>query len=283
MTRIAVLLTVFNRREVTLQGLRTLYKSIDYLGGDYAFDIYMTDDGCSDGTSEAVKKEFSDIHIIKGDGNLYWSGGMCKAWQAAIDSKVDYDFYLWFNDDANLYNDALVTMFNSYELAGTNAIISGAFCDEDGQVSYGGRDRHEHLIIPDGNVSPIFLLNGNLVLISCLIYNKLGTIDNYFKHGYGDWDYGLRAIESKLEVLLSTKYVGVTKRHDSDLVKYASAQYSLKARLIILYHPKNSPRIEFEFKRRHFGVISAIIRFLVLHVYTFFPVIFKYRMKLFPT
>ena len=64
MIKTAVLLTVYNRKEVTLQGLRSLHKAIAYLREGYSFDIFMTDDGCTDGTAEAVSKEFSDIHIV---------------------------------------------------------------------------------------------------------------------------------------------------------------------------------------------------------------------------
>lgn len=41
MIRTAVILTVYNRKETTLQGLRSLYKAIDVLGEEYAFDIHV--------------------------------------------------------------------------------------------------------------------------------------------------------------------------------------------------------------------------------------------------
>ena len=168
MIKTAVILTVFNRREVTLKGLRTLYRAFEELQNEqpyesYHFDIYMTDDGCSDGTADAVKGEFPDVHIIQGDGNLYWSGGMRKAWQTAIHSSEKYDFYLWFNDDAELYENALVIMFDSHSYSDKKSIISGAFCDSKGNASYGGRDRKSNILTPHNVLRPIFLMNGNLV------------------------------------------------------------------------------------------------------------------------
>ena len=91
---IAVILTVYNRCEVTIKGLRLLKFCIDNLHGHFMVDIFMTDDGSNDGTYDAVTKEFPDVNIIKGDGNLFWSGGMRKAWRAAIDTKKKYDYYL---------------------------------------------------------------------------------------------------------------------------------------------------------------------------------------------
>lgn len=80
MINTAVLLTVYNRKNVTLQGLRTLYRAIEFLKkelleSDYQLDIYMTDDGYIDGTGEAVRKEFPYVYITQGASSLYWSGG----------------------------------------------------------------------------------------------------------------------------------------------------------------------------------------------------------------
>ena len=58
----------------------------------------MTDDGCTDGTIEAVRDKFHDVRIVKGDGSLFWNRGMLKAWEAASTEK-SYDYYIWLNDD----------------------------------------------------------------------------------------------------------------------------------------------------------------------------------------
>lgn len=46
----------------------------------YSFDVYMTNDGCTDGTPESVKQLYPHVNVIDGEGGLYWSGGMRKAW-----------------------------------------------------------------------------------------------------------------------------------------------------------------------------------------------------------
>lgn len=282
MIKTAVLITVYNRREVTLQGLRTLYKAIDYLQKkqpetNYKFDIYMTDDGCTDGTGDAVRKEFPDVHVIQGDGSLYWSGGMRKAWQTVIDSGKDYGFYLWFNDDADLYEDALVTMFNSEKEAGDNAIISGAFCDKEGRVSYGGRNHRQHILEPNGELQSIYLMNGNLVLISIKVVDSLGIIDGIFSHSFGDWDYGCRAIESGYSVYLTAKYVGRTERHDNDIEPFLNTQYGMRKRFSLLYSDKHSSKKSFIFCKRHFGILKAIRVFAVQNIYAFCPKILELR------
>ncbi len=271
MVRTAVILTVYNRKEITLQGLRSLSKAIEVLGEDYTFDIYMTDDGCTDGTSEAVVKEFPDVHIIQGDGKLYWSGGMRKAWKATKDSGINYDYYLWFNDDVNLYDNALMTMFNAIKKGENGVVITGAFCDKNGKPSYGGKTCSEEILAPNGECLKVNKMNGNLVLIPAAIYNVVGSIDQTFKHGYGDYDYGFRVQRKGYEVLLSPQYVGIANRHDEDAWKFFQKCYPLKKRLLILHDPKNTPFTTFLFEYKYYGLLRAIKTFIWLYFYTVFP------------
>lgn len=277
--RIAVLLTVFNRKEVTINGLRFLYNAVNQLPANkYEFDIYMTDDGCTDGTSKVVRDQFPNVNIIQGDGSLYWCGGMRLAWQKAIESNIKYDYFLWYNDDAELYDDALKTMFLTLTGNEDNVVISGAFQDKDGRVSYGGKDKNWQWVVPCEK-KEIYYMNGNFVLIPYKVFQQLGMIDELFIHGYGDWDYGFRAKACGFNILLSIKYVGVTERHDNDLDSYANASISFKKRWQLLHNVKNSPKTEFIFKYRHFGLINAVVRYLAKYLYTFFPIIFLLKNK----
>ena len=99
MKKVAVLLTVHNRREKTLACLENCYRQIDSMKGDdtYSFSVYLVDDGSTDGTSEAVLQTYPQTHVIKGDGSLFWNHGMRTAWDAA--AADEQDFYLWLNDD----------------------------------------------------------------------------------------------------------------------------------------------------------------------------------------
>lgn len=77
MRTIAALLTVYNRKEKTLACLRELFAQ--NIPDNYILNVYLTDDGCTDGTPEAIAIEFPSVHIIKGDGSLFWNRGMYAA------------------------------------------------------------------------------------------------------------------------------------------------------------------------------------------------------------
>ena len=74
---ITVIFTCFNRREKTLQCMKSLS------GGnkDLAFRYVIVDDNSTDGTYEALedlKRSGMTIDVLRGTGNLFWAGGMRK-------------------------------------------------------------------------------------------------------------------------------------------------------------------------------------------------------------
>ena len=276
---IAILLTVYNRKETTIHSLNSLYNLINKdLYNSY--DIYMTNDGCTDGTEESVKQLYPQINIINHKGNLFSSRGINLAWKTAIKTK-EYDYFLWFNDDATLYPNALeILLHQTKHKDNTNTIITGAFCDSNGNVSYGGKNKLHQLITPNGKYQEVYYMNGNFVIIPNYIYKELGIIDKIFTHGLGDYDYGLRAQKKGLKVLLTPEYIGETNRHDNDLMPYFSYQYSILERFKFLYAPKYSTIPRFKFTCRYKGFFRAIISFLYGNICTLFPFIHSLRIKI---
>jgi GT2 family glycosyltransferase len=92
--KVGIVFPVHNRRELTLQCLRSLAK-IDCEGLDV--HIVVVDDGSTDGTSEAIGKDFPDVELIRGDGNLWFTEGTNVGVRAAL--KREPDYILMMNDD----------------------------------------------------------------------------------------------------------------------------------------------------------------------------------------
>jgi GT2 family glycosyltransferase len=267
---IAILITCHNRKNKTLNCLKASYAC--NLPENIAFQVFLVDDGSTDGTAEAVKEIFAEVNIIKGDGNLYWNRGMHLAWSTAIKTN-DYDYYLWLNDDTVLIPQALQELFDIACQYGNNVIVCGAICSEiDGKFTYGGREKSGKEILPDGTIQNCYSINGNCVLVCKPVIKKIGIIDPIFPHAIGDFEYGLRAIKSKIPVVSTRMYIGLCERN-SRLPAWCYSDISLKRRINALYSPLGSahPYYFFIFEKRHVGWFTAIKHYFLIHLRVVFP------------
>ena len=255
-SNISVLITCFNRREQTLSSIAALKKSTSHPGN---LSIYLVDDGSRDGTSDAVRNAHPDVYIIKGDGSLYWNGGMRRAWQEALGKPTD--FFLWLNDDLELVPSALDALLATYErLAAEDprVIVIGKTMSQDrSRDTYGGRmraSRLSRLRFRPLAESESFCdtMNGNCVLIPARAAQEVGINSQFFRHAMGDMDYGLRARRANYRLYQSDAPVGYQDHNPYNYAKPRST--SFKDLVAFMRDPKGMPLGEwFHFCRQHGG------------------------------
>jgi len=260
---IAVLITCHNRKEKTLKCLNALYACIAPEG--LSFEVFLVDDGSTDGTSEAVSDNYPDVNLIKGNGYLYWNKGMRLAWEFAAETK-DYDFYFWLNDDTVLDADAIKNLLENYfeakEIEDKAAIIVGA-CrkyEDINEFSYGGRNDNGP-VIPNGKLQACKYINGNAVLVPKDIYKNIGFLSREYTHTIGDFDYGLRALESGFRCYTTKDYIATCPQNNVIPVCF-NPNIPLLNRLHSLRSPKGLNLSEYNaFRKRFWGwrwIIFAI-------------------------
>jgi GT2 family glycosyltransferase len=93
-SRVAVVAPVFNRREITLQCLRSLARVAQT---NIELDIVIVDDGSTDGTTSAINSEFPYVDVVQGTGDLWFTGGTNVGVRRALER--DPDYVLMINDD----------------------------------------------------------------------------------------------------------------------------------------------------------------------------------------
>lgn len=274
MQTVAVLLTVFNRKNKTLECLKRLYTQLPIQG--YQVEVYLTDDGCTDGTPEAVVSQYPEVHIIHGDGNLYWNRGMYTAWQEA--AKKDYDFYLWLNDDTYVCSNMLTSLLDASLTKKNKAIIVGVTQSSvTHTTTYGGRLANGKIPEPNGELIRIHHFNGNIVLIPKYVYNILGNLDYNFTHSKGDFDYGLRANKKGIEMYQVGSFLGECELHET-LDKWCNPDVPLVQRWRMLYRPNGMPPKEtFYLERRHIGIFPALFHYITIHIRCLFPKIWQIK------
>lgn len=260
--RLAILMTSHNRVANTLDCLTALKKQKPCKA---SVDLFLVDDGSTDGTALAASGIFPNATVIRGDGNLYWGGGMRLAFSQAM--RKDYDFYLWLNDDTHLDEDALLRIFQAYadaslQLGGLLIIVGSTHDHESETVTYGGWRRRAGKL---GSISWELIppqmehwtlcdtMNGNCVLIPRTVVERNGNLDTNFTHAMGDLDYGLRAIKKGCQVVIAPGYYGICGAN-SGAGLWTDERLPLLVRWEKLLSPKGLPIREWMiFSRRHKG------------------------------
>jgi GT2 family glycosyltransferase len=127
--RIAAVMAVHNRRDLTLACPDSL-RAQQLLGG--TLDVFVLDDATTEDRAAAIVELHPDAWLLRGDGQLYWNGGMRRPFSQAM--AVDYDYYLWMNDDTK-HDDAALQVSDMLPIPtwrDTQAILShldSGLCD----------------------------------------------------------------------------------------------------------------------------------------------------------
>ena len=277
---IATIITCHNRKEKTLTCLTNLMNQEAI--SDINLNVYLVDDGSTDGTGAAVRQNFPHVNILQGDGTLYWNGGMRFAFYEAL--KNDYDYYLWLNDDTFLYSDAIKLLLDTSnkmkQQKGKDVIVTGTIKDIDtAKINYGGRNiksRFQPLkfIQLENNAEPqrCDTFNGNVVLIPWNVTKEIGNISlEYSKQHGGDFDYGLRAKYAGFESWVAPGIIGTCSSNSIDGSIFDTS-LSLKERKSKMNTPQGVPPAKewMIFAKRHAGILWPLFWFKTM-VRVIFP------------
>lgn len=255
--KIAVLTTCYNRKETTVRCLdafvcaaREAAKQVKVKGDCEAwnYQLYLVDDGSTDGTGEAVRKWFAEnrplftftfnLHLIRGSGSLYWAKGMELAWRTA--SQHTFDGYLWLNDDVDISSTSLSTLLHLHT-ANSKSVLVGELENTYGEIVYGTRGD---------------LFTGNFVFVPRSVYEKVGMICGEYHHAWADSDYAMRCKRAGVPVV-SCGVVGECEGHPN---RPSLKGLALRQRWAMLFNPKGWNLHDLWLYRwRNWGLCAAIV------------------------
>lgn len=247
MGEIAILMTCHDRVVTTVGCLKQLFAAAARLEG-WSCKVFLVDDGSTDGTGERVRAEFPEVHVIDGDGTLYWAKGMRKAWEAAVAEKEDWEGYLWLNDDAELNDGSLVQLLAAND---GESIVVGELKNAEGKIVYGLREGG--------------LFTGNCVLVPRKVYERLGMICGGYSHAWADSDYAMMAKRAGIDVV-SAGVVGQAEGHPN---RPGLKGLPFGQRMRLLRDPKGWNLHDlWLYRRRNWGLCAALAScaHLALHV-----------------
>lgn len=196
--KICVVIPVHNRIDFTVGCVKSVMKQTAK-----GFEIVVVDDGSTDGTSDVIPKLFPDATLLKGDGNLWWSGAVNLGIKYALEN--DFDYVICLNNDTEVMQDYIEKMIYWAERNPTALFSSMEYDITTGEPFYvGARVDWKHGIdvalinkIPEEEFQGLIAvthLPGRGLWIPAFVFDKIGLFDaKNFPQRAADYDFTFHA------------------------------------------------------------------------------------------
>jgi GT2 family glycosyltransferase len=278
---ITIVLPVHNGLDFTKNCLESLYNVHKIEVQRATYFLIIVDDGSTDGTSEWIEQHFPQVIILKGNGHLWWSGGINMGMKYAFD-KLNADYILWWNNDIDAGKNYFENLIKEAEATGKQTIIGskiylaqqkdtiwamgGLFDIYTGKKEMVGSGQKEN----DGLQRPVEAdwLPGMGTLIHRNICEKIGWIDEKtFPQYHGDSDYTLRAklngfkivVFPSLKIYNDTTHSGL--KHQESLKLLIRSLFSIRSNYNISRDFKFYGRFV-KSKKAYLVVMNKYIRYI---------------------
>lgn len=249
--KIVVMLTCHNRKAKTINCINGLSLN------EAETSFIVVDDGSNDGTVEALES-MRDVTVIRGSGNLFYSGGMRKAMEYAR-ANTEADFYVLANDDV-IFEEGILDKLSVLD---RSKVYVGAMRDQKGNCSYGGikyySGIHYNTVTPDSSDRSCDTFNANFVVVPSDIFRSVPIMDEHYIHSLGDFDYGLSIKKAGYQIEVLEQYVGICD-NNSALGTWNDKTLSVRDRIRLKESVKGAPfKPWFYFLKKNFGLGYSLI------------------------
>ncbi len=217
---IYVVVPVFNRKSLTRRFLSCLSKQ-----SFRHFETIVVDDGSTDGTAELVSEEFRDVQLLRGDGNLWWTGAINEGIRHAMTRATPEDAILVINDDLEISSSYLETLHGLWKSMPQTLIGSVAVGIEDPEIIVDGgttvnwwtakikklNSGRKLSEFEEGHHEDVSLLTGRGTLIPIQVFLDIGLYNDRHYQQSGDDELPVRARNAGYSLIVS--YTSVVETH----------------------------------------------------------------------
>lgn len=242
----------WNGKDMTRELLNSIEENTVYDN----YEIFISDNGSTDGSVNMLKSEFDHHNLVMYDDNIGFSRANNVIFERAISNDVGY--VLLLNNDMKLDQQgwlcSLITTAEKssrYGIVGPKIIKESRQIDSDGEhvpLGYiGFKDDFEYNRVQlerpaPGDLEYVDIVKGAAFLIDTSVIKDIGGLDEHFSPAYGEeTDYCIRAWDAGFKVVYTPNIV--LKHFESQSSDKLSHEYLIyikiknKIRQVLLNYP----------------------------------------------
>ncbi|MXV17423.1 glycosyltransferase family 2 protein [Hufsiella ginkgonis] len=222
MNIIAVIIPIYNRIEITKKGLAAIYQAVTRVNGRgiAEFELVVVDDASTDGSSEWINSNYPKVHVVRTEGNQWWTGSVNAGIRFAMEHFKDRLHGLILQNDDVLVDEDWLENFYDVIRDNPGALIGCAAADVNARdiILYGGKFMHPWSAkttmynaskkLSDVDINTLTSssdLIGRGVFLPVEVIRKVGLYDfKHFKHR-GDTELPVRARRAGFPLLVTYK------------------------------------------------------------------------------
>lgn len=207
-----VLTACHNEKDRILSLLKDLHKQAYNM-----LTIVVVDDDSTDGTTKTIHQKYPMVEIIKGDGNLWWTGSIAKGISWILTKAKKHDYVITINADCRVnphFVKTLVSISNAHPQTIFGSTIrdlkTNILADAAVMLDWRTGKFSQNLEILTNPILKSGVLSTKGTIFPISVFHRIGNF-NYQKlpHYLSDYEFSLRA--SKHGYLLRTATNSVVK------------------------------------------------------------------------
>lgn len=209
--QVVLVVPVYNNKEDTAEFLESV-KGVTYPN----YKVIIIDDGSTDGTEELITEKYSYVILLKGDGNLWWSGANNRGIKKAIEIGADYA--LLTNNDTIVDSQFISTLVDTAEKNPKSIPVSKVYYyDDPKRILYAGGEisrswdfkKIGYNKVDNGDYETSYDVKWSTctgILINTAFFEDVGTMDyKNFPQYRADVDFTFRAYKKGYRLIFEPR------------------------------------------------------------------------------